>query len=115
MVIIILWLLIVLFFSVIPVRSPQTNLPTDKIVHFVVYGITSFIFFRVLRLKLSFTKSIILSVIIASSYGFAMEVLQYALPWREFSLLDEMANIIGASSTGIIYSVRNYCNKRVTK
>lgn len=108
----ILWLLVILFFSIIPARGPQTNLPLDKLIHFVVYGITAVIFFRGLRLRVSFNKSFAFSVVLASSYGLAIEILQSAIPWREFSFSDEVANVSGASSIGIIYAVMSYSKKR---
>ena len=111
----IIWLLVILFFSIIPTRGPQTNLPLDKLIHFVVYGITAVIFFRGLRLRVSFNKSIAFSVILASSYGLAIEILQSAIPWREFSFLDEVANVSGASSIGIIYAVMSYRKKKQAK
>jgi VanZ family protein len=109
--ILIIWLLIVLFLSIIPVKGPQTDLPMDKIIHIIVYGITAYIFIRNLRIRMPFLKSIFLSVILASSYGLAMELLQYALPWRQFSLSDEAANISGALFFGILYAVKNYRRK----
>lgn len=112
MVITLIWLLIILFLSIIPARGPQTNLPLDKIIHFVVYGITAIIFFRGLRLRVSFIKATALSIILASFYGLSMEMLQSALPWREFSFSDEVANISGASFFGIIYALRNYHGKK---
>lgn len=107
----ILWLLIVLILSVIPAHGPKTNLPIDKIVHFILYGITTIVLLRVLRLKTTLTKSVILSILIASLYGFAMEIVQAALPWREFSIADEIANISGAVFFGVLYGMKN-CRAR---
>ncbi len=42
------------------------------------------------------------SVIFASFYGFLMECVQYFLPYRSFSLSDEVANTSGAVVFGII-------------
>jgi VanZ family protein len=111
----ILWLLIILLFSVIPVKGPQTGLPIDKIIHFVFYGIAAMLFFRVFRSKISLTKSAVLSMSLASIYGLLMELLQYTLPWREFSLLDEVANIIGALLFSILYALRDYHRKKLNK
>jgi VanZ family protein len=111
----IIWLLVILFLSIIPTRGPQTNLPLDKIIHFVVYGITAVIFFRDLRSRVSFNKAIAFSIIFASSYGLAMEILQSSMPWREFSFLDEVANISGAASIVIIYAAMNYRKKKQAK
>ncbi|MEW6213984.1 MAG: VanZ family protein [Nitrospirota bacterium] len=111
MVITLIWLLVILFLSIIPAGGPQIDTPLDKIIHFIVYGITAVVFLRVLRLKVSLTKSIVLSIIFASLYGFAMELLQSALHWREFSFSDELANISGALFFGIIYAVTDYRRK----
>ncbi len=108
MAIAIIWLLIILFLTIIPAEGPQVDLPLDKMVHFVMYGITAIVFFRVLRPKKSLTLTIILSIGLASFYGFAMEVLQLALPWRQFSFSDEVANIGGALFFGVIYGMKDY-------
>lgn len=103
----VIWLLLILFLSVIPAEGLQTDSPLDKIVHFVIYGITAILFFRDLKLKLSLTRAIAVSIILTSFYGFAMELLQLLLPWRQFSFSDGVANISGALFFGIIYAVIN--------
>jgi len=112
MVLTIIWLLIVLFLSVIPVQEPQTGYPADKIVHFVIYGITAIIFSRILRTKMSLVKTTAVSIIFASLYGLAMELIQHVLPWRQFSLLDEASNFSGALVFSVIYAIREYNRKR---
>ncbi len=111
MVLTIIWLLIVLFFSVIPVQGLQTEHPTDKITHFVIYGITAIIFFRILRTKMSLVKTTAVSIIFASLYGLAMELIQHVLPWRQFSLSDEASNFSGALVFSVIYAIRE-CNRK---
>jgi VanZ family protein len=113
MVLTIIWLLIVLFLSVIPVQEPQTGYPADKIVHFVIYGITAIIFSRILRTKMSLVKTTAVSIIFASLYGLAMELIQHVLPWRQFSLLDEASNFSGALVFSVIYAIREYNRKRL--
>jgi len=111
MVLTIIWLLIVLFFSVIPVKGLQTEHPADKIAHFVIYGITAIIFFRILRTKMSLVKTTVVSIIFASLYGLAMELIQHGLPWRQFSLSDEASNFSGALVFSVIYAIRE-CNRK---
>lgn len=113
MVLTILWLLIILFFSVIPVQGLQTGHPIDKIAHFVVYGITAIIFFRILRTRMSLMKTTAYSVSFASLYGLAIEMIQHVLPWRGFSLSDEAANFSGALVLGVIYAIREYHRKKL--
>ncbi len=112
MVLILVWLLVILFFSVIPTGEMQTQAESDKIVHFIMYGITSVLLFKFIRIELSITKTLIVSVSLASFYGFAMELLQSVLPWRTFSLLDEVANIGGAFFFGIMYAIRESYRKK---
>jgi VanZ family protein len=110
MILIFLWLFVVLLLSIMPSGGLQTELPLDKIIHFIIYGITSIILFRVLKLRMSVIKATVLSIGIASLYGLAMELLQSQLPWRECSFLDEVANISGAIFFGFIYILilKNY-------
>lgn len=111
MVLTIVWLSVILFSSLIPTQGPQIGHPSDTVIHFIIYGITAVIFFRVLRLKVSLTKTVVLSIILASMYGFAIELLQLVLPWREFSFSDEVANIVGAFFFSIIYALKQSFKK----
>lgn len=106
------WLFFVLVLSVIPVKGVEGRYPTDKLVHFIMYGITAIVFLKNLRSKMSIKKSIILSVVLASSFGFAMEIIQYAIPWREFSLADGLANVTGAVFFTVFYALRDFYRKR---
>src|SRR4030042_2100518 len=112
MVLTLIWLLIISFFSVMPVQGLQAGHPVDKIVHFVIYGITSIIFFRILRTKMLLVKTTVLSIIFASLYGLAMELIQHVLPWRQFSLSDEASNFSGALVFSVIYAIRECTRKR---
>jgi VanZ family protein len=109
----VLWLFIVVILSVMPVKGIETGYPTDKIVHFIMYGITSIVFLRNLRSKPSIIKSGILSIILASAVGFAMEIIQSVIPWREFSLADELANISGAVFFTAFYVLKDFYRKKV--
>lgn len=113
MISIIIWLFIVLLLSIIPTKDLPTEDQTDKVVHFIIYGITALLFLKVLRLRTTLTKSIILSVGLASFFGLAMELLQSVVPWRESSLLDELANIGGAFFFCILYALREYRRKKL--
>jgi VanZ family protein len=111
MLLIIIWLLLILFFSVIPVQGIQSGHPTDKIVHFIIYGITALLFFRFFRKSMSLIRTTILSILFASLYGFMIELIQHTLPWREFSLLDEASNFSGAIVFSAICAIRE-CKRK---
>jgi VanZ family protein len=86
-----------------PVSGPKTDLPADKLVHFVLYGMTSVFLFRYSINKATPIRTFYSSVALASMYGAAMEVLQYFLPYRSFSLGDIAANTLGAFSGCLLY------------
>lgn len=110
---IIIWLLIILFFSVIPVQGIQTGNSGDKIAHFIIYGITALLFVRFLKKSMSLIKATILSIVFASIYGFLIELIQHTLPWREFSFLDELSNFSGATVFSMTYAFRESSRKRL--
>ena len=98
-----LWFALVLLGSVLPVSGPETDLPEDKIVHFVMYGISSILLFRIFVKKTTLKRAFYLSVAIAAVYGAAIEVVQYFLPYRSFSFGDMAANTIGAFLACLLY------------
>jgi VanZ family protein len=103
MLFLILWFGFILISSVMPVSGPKADLPADKIVHFVFYGITSIFLFRHFVKKSTPIRACYMSVVLASTYGAAMEVVQYFLPYRSFSLEDMVANVLGAFSGCLLY------------
>ena len=113
MVVIFVWLFLVLLVSIIPTRGLQTGYPTDKVIHFVIYGITAVMFLRILRLKTSLTKSVFLSIILASLFGFVIELIQSVIPWRECSFSDVMANVSGAVLFSLLYVLNEFYRKKI--
>lgn len=98
-----IWLFMVLVISVIPASGPETDLPLDKIVHFVLYGLTSILLFRYFIRNTSSRKAFYRAVALAVIYGAVMEVVQYFLPYRSFSLGDIAANSAGAFLACLMY------------
>lgn len=105
-----LWLIVVLFLSVYNFSGIETPKISDKVVHYIMYFITTLIsYIYSLRFITDRKLLIVVSVIFASFYGFLMECIQYFLPYRSFSLGDELANISGAVTCGIIILLsKNY-------
>ena len=100
----IIWLGMLFIVSVLPVSGPQTDLPSDTIAHFVIYGITAILLFRHFNKKYKKRKAIVFSFIFASIYGAIMEMVQYLLPYREFSMIDIASNTSGAFLFSLIYA-----------
>ena len=98
-----IWFLMILVVSVLPVSGPQSDLPIDKLAHFVMYGLTSIFLFRYLASKKTGRGVFYKAVFLAALYGAAMEVVQHFLPYRSFSFGDIAANTIGAFSGSVFY------------
>jgi VanZ family protein len=105
------WLIIVLIISVIPIPETGINseLHLDKVVHFLLYGITAILFYKVLRLGLK-QGYIFFPIALASLYGLLLEVVQHFVSYRSFSLADIIANILGAMVFVLAYTFKNYFN-----
>lgn len=102
-----LWLVMVAVLSLYPVpeRAPQAP-GVDKLAHVVMYGITSALMFVTFReaKKMSLTTLALASFAGAAGYGMLMEALQGMTTYRAFSMLDQLANTIGAlAGTGAAF------------
>jgi VanZ family protein len=94
----ILYVLFVTTISLLPSRDiPEVNtfLYFDKLVHFSMYALFSFLLLWAFPKKFAGIKQIIPFLLVVA-YGFLMEVLQrYMHLGRTFDLLDELANCLG--------------------
>lgn len=98
---IIIWLAMVFILSVYPSLVASSLPYADKVVHFIIYAITCWLFFSILRKRKPFSKAIIASILLSAGYGLLMEVVQIFVPTREFSAFDFVANTLGAISAGV--------------
>lgn len=99
------WLLFIFVISVVPVPGPRTSLPLDKVVHAVLYGMTAILLFRWFMLrKMAVPKAFMLAFLFSSAYGLAIEIVQYFMPYRQFSAGDVLANSAGAFFFSLAYA-----------
>lgn len=113
MIFLIIWLITIFIASVISISVPKTVHNADKVVHFVLYGLTSIFFYRYFIKASSINKSILLSILCASAYGGALELLQHFLPRRTFSFGDMAANAAGAVLGCLVYAtIRHSAHER---
>ena len=99
-----IWLFMLLLISLYPEKRSFMVYGADKALHFMLYAITCALLFAVLRdrMKGQFWKALVLSVVLASAYGFIMEIMQGATKLRQFSLMDALANSLGAVATAAL-------------
>lgn len=109
-----LWLSVVFLLSIYPFEAGGGFRHADKLLHFVIYGITCALFFSVMRtgaLKkkrgdLNVRAALLLSVFLATGYGLLMEAVQGFLGTRSFSLFDLLFDFLGASLAAVLISAK---------
>ena len=90
----------------------------DKVIHFVVYGIHTFLCLLTLGDKIPLLKFIqyFAALILSVSYGIFNEIYQYFIPEREFSFGDILANSLGIMTFLIlVYIFQNKKRKKIFK
>jgi VanZ family protein len=100
---VVMWLLMLLALSVVPLDGMFRNSPpnTDKAVHFFLYAVTGVLFYTEFLRSRNLTLrrwSMWLALLGASGYGLLMEYAQRLLTThRTFSLVDAEFNVLGAA------------------
>ncbi|GAB4388811.1 MAG: hypothetical protein Kow0025_10340 [Thermodesulfovibrionales bacterium] len=106
----VVWLAMVFVLSIYPLGESRFDFShSDKVFHFVLYSITCALIFAILNASRSpFLRrhALLAAVVLASVYGLAMETAQVFTARREFSLLDEAANIMGALAAAAFIGVQ---------
>ena len=70
----------------------------DKIFHFIVYAaLSSAIFGSIIKSKNNHNKALFISIFLSALYGLSDEFHQSFVPGRECSLLDLLADFLGAA------------------
>ena len=79
-----------------PIHAP--DLPhTDKLVHFLGYGLLGILFFRAFG-TLRFNSGVVtrLSIVSSTIYGLSDEIHQYYVPFRSADITDLLADALGS-------------------
>jgi len=90
-----------------PERLPKFQF-SDKVLHFLAYAVMGVLFYRAyqtLRIKDNLRMLMLLSAVSASLYGISDEIHQYYVPFRDASILDVVANILGAFCGVYLYQL----------
>jgi len=75
--------------------------PSDKLLHAIFYlPLGAFIFWNFYREKK--WALIIISTLLAGTYGLLIEIIQGVLPWRAFDYFDALANLSGAGAGALL-------------
>ena len=88
----------------------------DKVTHFVIYGIHTFLCLAALSDKILLLKLFhyFLALVFSVSYGIFNEIYQYFIPEREFSFGDILVNNLGIITFLIlVYIFQNKKRKKV--
>jgi VanZ family protein len=109
------WLPLIIYCVAIYIQSDlpsSERLPifqfSDKVLHFLAYAGMGVLFYRAyqtLRVKDNLRMLMLLSAVSASLYGISDEIHQYYVPFRDASILDVVANILGAFCGVYLYQL----------
>jgi len=119
------WILLIVYSMVIFIFSSRPEVGVeqlfygqDKVIHFVIYGIHTFLCLLTLCDKILLLKFIqyFLALILSVSYGIFNEIYQYFIPEREFSFGDILANSLGIITfLFLVYTFQNKKRKKIFK
>ena len=119
------WMLLIVYSVLIFIFSSRPEVGVvqlfygqDKVMHFVIYGIHTFLCLLTLCDKILLLKFIqyFLAMILSVSYGIFNEIYQYSIPEREFSFGDILANSLGVITFLIlVYIFQNKKQKKGNK
>jgi len=104
-----LYLWLIFIFILLVIKINQNGMVDsisyfDKIVHFFLFGILSFLIFINYQKKENLKNIFWLSLVISSVYALLMEFIQYFLPWRTCSLDDFVVGFFGS----LFFSMLSY-------
>ena len=95
------WLSVILILAIsfAPTTTSETIANLDKVVHFFMFLILSYLFWMAYRVP----WPLISSILILGLFGLAVELVQYFIPSRIFSLYDFTANFAGIIAGALLY------------
>jgi len=114
------WVLIILVLylmsgKAIPQFSFSSLFQIDKLVHFTLFFVLSWLLVKSFNIQTSYPSLKINSIrkafLISFLYGFTLECLQYFVPDRNFDLLDIVANTAGTFFPLIFIKKKSYTEK----
>ena len=107
------WFPLIIYCLAIYIQSDfpaSEHIPTfefsDKVVHFLAYAVMGVLFYRAyqtLRFKDNLRMLVLISIVSATLYGVSDEIHQYYVPFRDASITDAIANMLGAICGVYIY------------
>lgn len=94
------YVLMITYFSLTPIKHEVSESMWDKASHFIAY----FILFVVAK-KVHTKFNNLTCAIICCIYAFGIECIQYFIPYRDFEVLDMIANSLGVFLGVIVYTL----------
>ncbi|MCP3674973.1 MAG: VanZ family protein, partial [Gammaproteobacteria bacterium] len=79
----------------------------DKVAHAVTFSVLAFLYSHTLGKKYGFQ-----AIVLLAGFGILIELIQYFLPWRSFSWLDWVADLVGIFVYEIIHRVKRVLLKK---
>ncbi len=105
----VLWAFVILALTVAPSHKipepPDWSISADKLVHFLMFMILSLLllFRRYSNGRLWNHRQLIPIIVLLTTYGLLLEMVQLLVPGRDFSWLDLISDAMGAIAGNYIY------------
>jgi len=101
----IFWSILIFVLTTFPMREYNGTVETyyDKVAHFFLFGIFSFLLILFLRDSFKKKKLFVVGVISATTYSIVIEFMQVYIPGRSASELDLFAGIFGSFCFSFIF------------
>lgn len=107
------WTFLIFILMIIPVPHSEVNVFSykDKIVHFFLFGIFSFLVgdchFLSKKINSNLYSSSLFALLMGAGYAILSEILQYFIPSRTSSEFDFFAGFLGILFFQLIFYVKN--------
>ena len=85
----------------IPTGLAKTGLINDKVAHASTFFVLAFLYSHTLGYKYGLQV-----ILLLTAFGLMIELIQYFLPWRSFSWLDWLADIVGIIGYDVIHRLK---------
>ena len=109
-----LWFCTILVLTTMPTSGVgKVKIPhLDKAVHAVLFGVFSLLISWFLNKSKDLKQTQFIAITTSIGYGVIIECIQYLLPYRSFSLLDILADAVGAIGGYWVFRLMYLINKK---
>lgn len=104
-----LYLITVFMLSIVPIQKSFTSVSNmDKIVHFAIFSILAWLFYRIIEQIYREKTPLLVPFVMLCTYAAINESFQIFIPERHSCFYDFIANVAGIIFVSIVYFIRKH-------